>query len=148
MRLLCKLLLVVLVAEAATTREATVRAAVATTARRSAGSRSIGKCAKFVADAIDSALGVTLVRHESAKDLGGSLIKVGFSVVPSNNYEDGDVVIFSGIPNKHPHGHVQVRAGDKWISDFVQSGFYPSEAYRTVGKHTCYRWFETHRKEL
>ncbi len=97
-----------------------------------------GKCAQVVREAIEAATGVALVRQESAKDYGSSLIKAGFKVV-TDAPKAGDVAIYGAI-DKHPDGHMQVYTGSKWLSDFVQTDQYPGPNYRNAkAKYTLYR---------
>lgn len=96
-----------------------------------ASGSSTGMCAKFVRIAIEAG-GVTLTRHNSAKDYGPSLTSVGFTELnfcPAT-YQKGDVAVIQSIPG-HPHGHMQMYDGGQWISDFKQTDFWPGSAYRT-----------------
>jgi hypothetical protein len=44
----------------------------------------------------------------------------------------GDVAVIQPIPG-HPHGHMAMFNGKKWVSDFKQRyGYYPSGAYRKL----------------
>lgn len=96
-----------------------------------AKSKPTAECAKYVRRAIEAG-GVTLIRHNSAKDYGSSLIKVGFkkvTVPPPQRGQKGDVVVMQAI-GTHIHGHMQMYSGSKWISDYNQSGFYPYRVSR------------------
>jgi hypothetical protein len=93
-----------------------------------AQTKSTGNCAKYTRDAIEAG-GVVLARHNSAKDYGISLVHAGFREAITNQYVKGDVVIIQGFGG-HPHGHMAMFDGSKWISDFVQSGLYPGPSYR------------------
>lgn len=104
-----------------------------------ASATSLGKCAQYVRQAIEAG-GVTLVRTESAKDYGSSLTRVGFRVVTTTIYQKGDVVIIQGFTG-HPHGHMQMFDGVRWISDFTQKDFWPGPDYRTKKpSFTVYRF--------
>ena len=96
--------------------------------RKHAQPKSTGNCAHYTREAIEAG-GVVLVRHGSAKDYGISLLHAGFREAITNQYVKGDVVIIQGFQG-HPHGHMAMYDGSKWISDFVQSGLYPGPAYR------------------
>jgi len=94
-------------------------------------SDSHGQCAKYPRQAVEAG-GVTLTRHESAKDYGPSLETVGFAALnfcPTNGYAKGDVAIIKAFAG-HPHGHMMMYDGTQWISDFKQRTFYPGGAYR------------------
>ena len=94
--------------------------------------KSTGRCAQYTREAIEAG-GVVLARHGSAKDYGPSLIAVGFTEWPGTmigNYVKGDIGIIHPIPG-HPHGHMAMYDGKKWISDFIQwKGLYPGKSYR------------------
>lgn len=94
--------------------------------------RSIGKCARYVRDAI-AAGGVALQRTLHAKDYGPHLAAAGFvayGAMPEGGYIKGDVVVMEGFGDA-PSGHMQMYDGNGWISDFRQgNGFWPGPAYR------------------
>ena len=95
-----------------------------------AQSSSTGRCARYVREAIEAG-GVTLARTLSAKDYGVSLVAAGFvqqSPTPET-YQKGDVVVIDGFA-AHPHGHIAMYDGTRWVSDFAQSGLYPGANYR------------------
>ncbi|MBX9579783.1 MAG: hypothetical protein K2X87_05695 [Gemmataceae bacterium] len=99
--------------------------------RANAESGSVKKCAIDTRQAIEAG-GVTLARHNSAKDYGGSLTAVGFVALgpatPAAGYAKGDVAVIDGFAG-HAHGHLQMYDGTRWISDFEQNGFWPGSAY-------------------
>jgi len=104
-----------------------------------ASSKSLGKCAQYVREAIESG-GVVLTRTNSAKDYGPSLTRVGFKLVATTAYQKGDVAVIQGFAG-HPHGHMQMFDGSSWISDFVQRDFWPGEDYRkTKPSFSLYRF--------
>ncbi|KAL9655347.1 hypothetical protein ABK040_011188 [Willaertia magna] len=70
-------------------------------ARVAGNTKSTGKCAKSVREAIEAATGKTIERTNSAKDYGKSLKKAGFKEV-SGAAKEGDVAIFNAQPG-HPH---------------------------------------------
>jgi hypothetical protein len=107
--------------------------------KKQAHAKSQGRCAQYTRQAIEAG-GVTLARRGSAKDYGLSLVAVGFrvAVLPPGAYMKGDVSIIAGFEG-HPHGHMAMFDGEKWISDFVQRSLYPGGAYR---KHQpAYRFY-------
>jgi hypothetical protein len=99
--------------------------------QKHAQTHSLGHCAQYAREAIEAG-GVILERHNSAKDYGSSLVKVGFqghSPLNVVKFLKGDVVIIQGFKN-HPHGHMAMYDGSQWISDFKQRTLYPGPAYR------------------
>ena len=96
--------------------------------------KSVGRCAEYVRKAIEAG-GVHLIRHQSAKDYGSSLEKVGMKPLPGtphNSFLAGDVAVIQPIAG-HPHGHMAMFNGKIWISDFRQwHGFYPGPSYRKL----------------
>jgi peptidoglycan hydrolase-like protein with peptidoglycan-binding domain len=107
------------------------KAAAVAYLNRNAEPHSLGRCARYVREAVEAG-GVTLIRHESAKNYGSSLVAVGFVAVNTSTYELGDVAIIQPIPG-HPHGHATMYNGDIWISDFRQNnGLYPGKTYRSL----------------
>ena len=100
-------------------------------------SASADKCAMYVRMAIEAG-GVTLVRHDLAKDYGTSLIAVGFEAVPDAAPISGDVAIVQPIPG-HPAGHMTMFDGTLWVSDYKQLyGVYPNAEYRTLKPPVTY----------
>jgi hypothetical protein len=104
--------------------------------RSHARPHSLGRCAQYVREAVEAG-GVTLQRHEDAKDYGGSLIRVGFIKVVQTRADStylqraGDVAIIQPI-SKSPYGHMTMFDGTYWISDFKQLyGLYPGPTYRS-----------------
>lgn len=95
--------------------------------------KSIGQCAAYTRRAIEAG-GVVLSRHQFARDYGISLMSVGFLCLNHDSeHEAGDVVIFEGLNESHPEGHMAMYDGNVWISDFKQRSFYPGSAFRDVG---------------
>lgn len=125
--------------------------------RINALSVSANRCAKYVANAIRSTgikVNPPLARKESgfaeARDYRFSLEMAGFSEVTNSSQnagdiflfykpQKGDVVIFQPVP-KHEAGHIAMYDGQKWISDFVQKGFWPASAYKAYdASYAIYR---------
>ena len=97
--------------------------------KQKAGSKSVGKCALFVREAVQLAKGLTSspTGIESAKDYGNWLTTMGYKASNKTNSTAsvGDIAVFEAM-GKHSHGHIQVYCDDgKWRSDFVQNSFYP-----------------------
>ncbi len=97
-------------------------------------SNSLGKCAKFVRFALEAGGINTNGRPGSAKDYDSFLENRGFSVINKSGYTPkvGDIVVIESFQGKnfHEHGHIQMWNGEKWVSDFRQSGFWPGGDYR------------------
>jgi hypothetical protein len=58
----------------------------------------------------------------------------GFHEVPvadpsTFSFMKGDVAIIEPTEHGNPAGHIEGFDGKAWISDFVQSGFWPGPAY-------------------
>lgn len=88
------------------------------------------KCAEYVRIAIETGLGKTIQRTNSAKDYGESLIKAGYTKLPAKTIiKIGDVLIFPGGV-KNPHGHIQIYTKNGWISDYKQKSYYPNALYK------------------
>lgn len=106
-----------------------------------AAGRSQGHCLRSVREAVQAgggSPGSTL----SAKDFGPNLERAGFSSVadhrsPGYNPQRGDVAVFQAVPG-HPHGHIAMYNGERWVSDYRQDSFYANQAYRS-GSWTAYR---------
>ena len=97
--------------------------------------KSTGYCARYVRYAIEAGGINTAGRPGSAKDYDTFLAGKGFNVISSLNYQPvaGDIAVmesFMGAIKYHPHGHIQMYNGTKWISDFRQNGFWPGADYR------------------
>ena len=98
-------------------------------ARRYAHAKSQGRCARYVANALQ-AVGFKFQRQGSAYmyHTNGVLKKMGFNIV-SNDYRGfkpqiGDVCVINRFGN-HKHGHICIWDGRNWISDFIQRNASP-----------------------
>ena len=87
--------------------------------RSRATRKSQGKCAAFVASALQQA-GFSFNRQPSAYQYhsNGILKKIGFREIGRGNHKTGDVYV-QDKTNSHVHGHMAMFCG-QWISDFVQ----------------------------
>lgn len=124
--------------EGASSAKARGAAAYATT---KAGPKSLGLCAKFVANALEAA-GYKFQRQPSAYmyDTNGILQGMGFTRMPEGTPpQAGDVMVIAASA-KHKHGHIQIFNGTNWISDFVQRSDspyrerYPSSLWRDMSQ--------------
>jgi hypothetical protein len=117
--------------------------------RVTAGRKSSGDCARFTREAIEEGFSQSIMpRHRSAKDYGASLLAVGFTAMPGmcGGFQAGDVVVIEAFPG-HPHGHMAMFDGSKWVSDFQQNnyvgregGLYPGKAWEQARPgYTIYR---------
>jgi hypothetical protein len=100
--------------------------------------KSVGKCAKYVRQALEAGGGDTSGHPVSAKNWGPTLEKMGFKQVPEENYisKQGDVAVFQ--PRKsNGHGHIQAYDGKGWVSDFIQPRFRPNR--RDTTPYQIYR---------
>jgi hypothetical protein len=76
--------------------------------------------------------GINILNTEFAKDYGNSLLKAGFTALPSSsNPEKGDVVVIQPYPGSRLQaGHMAMFDGKTWYSDFKQKDLYPGNGYR------------------
>ena len=86
-----------------------------------ANSKSVGLCAKYVADALQAG-GFSFTRQASAYmyRTNGVLTKMGFKEISKGTPKKGDITVTENN-SAHPHGHIAMYSGSKWISDFVQN---------------------------
>ncbi len=99
---------------------------VASYARDNAEPRSVGRCARYVANALVKA-GFKFVRQGSAWMYwkNGILEQMGFKPMPQGTKPQiGDIMVFDRSP-AHKHGHIQIFDGSNWVSDFVQRSWTP-----------------------
>ena len=106
-------------------------ALAAARAARAAHSRTIGLCARYVRQALQSA-GYDFTPNPSAYQYAtrGTLAQAGFVKLSNDNYQPqvGDVAVFNRS-SKNPHGHIQIYDGSQWVSDFRQSKFSPYSSH-------------------
>jgi hypothetical protein len=90
-----------------------------------------GKCARYVRLAIEAAGGNTAGHPISAKDWGPTLARIGCTTIAQQGYiaQKGDIAVIQAT-SKSPHGHIQGHDGTRWISDFIQSAFWPGPSFR------------------
>lgn len=99
-----------------------------------------GKCAEAVRQALEAG-GLSMIGHpESACKYDTFFPKLGFYQVEKNDYipQKGDIIVLKAVEN-HPHGHIAMFSGDKWISDFVQRDMWGGSAYRNKAEYTLFR---------
>ena len=97
---------------------------VLNTAKARANATSQGQCAKYVADAIDSA-GVRIEREASAYQYGQNLINVGYTPISCASTSAGDIYVIEST-SKHVYGHIEIKGDDgKFYSDFKQNSSCP-----------------------
>ena len=112
--------------------------------------KSSGNCSRFVQNALKAG-GINTPEYTLAGgSYGPSLEKWGFSPTTSSleGYMPlkGDIAVISGYPGgtmckSGVCGHIQMYNGESWVSDFVQSQFYPGPGYREhTPKFVIYRW--------
>ena len=100
---------------------------------KNALSDSIGKCATSIRMALEAGGFDTTGHPVSAKDYKDFLTGKGFSVVATDSYQKGDIVVIDGFKGKknYPHGHIAMYNGTQWVSDFKQRTLMPGPEYRT-----------------
>lgn len=97
----------------------------ATWATRHALPRSIGYCARYVADGLEVAK-YKFRRHGSAFQYqGATMSKMGFTQISTATpLQVGDVLVVNRN-SSHIHGHIQIYNGKQWVSDFKQRTWRP-----------------------
>ena len=97
-----------------------------------ANAKSVGKCAKYVRQALEAGGGDTTGHPVSAKYWGPTLEKMGLKPVPESNYTPklGDIAVFQPRESKG-HGHIQAYVGKGWVSDYFQPRFRPNRRETT-----------------
>jgi len=110
-----------------------------------------GKCAKAVRLAVENG-GIIIqipeptvypYKYGSAKDYGPSLLRAGFNEIKKEDYDPkmGDIRVFQPYKGGSPHGHMNMYNGDKWVSDYFETDFWPGPGYRKLKpKFNIYRW--------
>lgn len=86
-----------------------------------AGSKSKGRCARAVRQAINAGHIATPNNPVSAADYKYYLPQLGFVSVSTNGYAPklGDIAVFPAVRG-HSHGHIQMFTGEVWQSDYIQ----------------------------
>ena len=93
---------------------------IAIEAERGATTKSLGRCAMYVRLALERAgINVAYPYPSSAYMYALLLPKIGFKKVPAGLIQDGTIAVWSGSES-HPHGHICVKNGNFWYSDFKQ----------------------------
>lgn len=114
-----------------------------------ANSKSLGKCARYVRLAIEAGGMSTVGRPNSACNYDKFLLKKEFGevhILSLDKYkpQKGDIAVFEAFQGKnkyHEHGHIQMYNGERWVSDFVQSGFWAGSDYRIYKSNfKIFRW--------
>nr|WP_315400472.1 hypothetical protein [uncultured Duganella sp.] len=103
--------------------------------RAHAATMSTRKCAAHVRRALEAGGADTSGHPVDAKDYGPTLVRNGFHAYRPLSLGaylpvKGDVVVIEPASTGNRSGHIQGYDGKQWISDFVQSGFWPGPAYR------------------
>ena len=86
---------------------------------------STGYCAAYVADALVAG-GFKFTRQASAYmyRTNGILKGIGYREISKpGSFKKGDITV-TDRNSAHPHGHMAMWSGSKWISDFVQNSEY------------------------
>ena len=111
-------------------------AKAAKAARSKAVSKSLGKCARYVRIAMQTA-GYKFTPMPSAYQYAqGTLSSAGFGQISTKTpYQIGDIIVIAKS-GKHVHGHICIWDGKNWISDFIQRKWNP---YSTPQSYTLWR---------
>jgi len=117
----------------------------ATHLRKNAAKLSQRKCATYVRRALEAGGARTVGHPVDAKDYGPVLLRNGYRALSPQPLETyipakGDVAVIQPTAHGSKSGHIEAYDGKDWISDFVQSGFWPGPAYRNEKpSHVIYR---------
>lgn len=102
-----------------------------------------GRCARAVRLSLEAG-GIKTNPHPlSAKNYGNYLKKWGFIEVPVKDYTPirGDIRVFQNYPGGSIHGHIDMYNGNKWVSDFIERGYYPGSGYQKYNTpFSIFRW--------
>lgn len=106
----------------------------ATHLRTHAGKHSQSSCAKFVRRALEAGGADTKGHPTPAKLYGPTLLSNGFHAITVEDpdrflFQQGDIVVIQPTQHGNAAGHIAGYDGKKWVSDFIQSGFWPGPAY-------------------
>lgn len=109
-------------------------------------SKSMGRCAKSVREAVDFGFGVHIEHTLSAKDYGPCYQKIGFKKIFS--YPNGDVKKTDykeqlgdiAIIQYEPNGHICMKTSKGWYSDFKQIDMYGGKIRLENPKFDIYRY--------
>lgn len=102
-------------------------------------------CAKSIRQALEAAGADTSGHPAEAKRYANVLLRNGFHPIvvsdpDSKAFRKGDIVVMEPTLKGNRAGHIAAFDGKEWISDFVQSGFWPGPAYaKEKPKYVVYR---------
>lgn len=104
--------------------------------RKHAKQRSQRICATRVREALQAGGANTVGHLIDAKTYGPVMLRNGFHKITVEKPEGyvfmkGDVVVIEPYEGGNPSGHIAGFDGKNWLSDFVQTGFWPGPGYRT-----------------
>lgn len=103
--------------------------------RNHAAKASMRKCATYVRKALEAAGAKTNGHPVDAKNYGPVLLRNGYHELSPQRIETytplkGDIAIIQPTSKGSKSGHIEGYDGKAWVSDFVQSEFWPGPAYR------------------
>ena len=89
-------------------------------AEKGAATKSLGLCATYVRLALERAgVNIPYPYPTSAYMYSTRLPRLGFKKIPKSEIKNGTIAVWSGS-DSHPHGHICVKNGNFWYSDFKQ----------------------------
>lgn len=112
---------------------------------KNAGKHSQAHCAKSLRLALEAGGAMTTGHPTRAKEYGPTLSRIGFHAIavetPATfHFQKGDIVVMEPTERGNQAGHIAAYDGKRWISDFVQRGFWPGPAYeREKPDYVVYR---------
>lgn len=104
--------------------------------RDNAQPHSVGKCARYVRQALQAAGGVLPGGNPyHAKEYGKTLLLMGFREIRVDRasaalFLKGDIIVLQPYPNGNISGHIAGFDGTYWISDFRQLDCWGGTQYR------------------
>ncbi|MES2116276.1 MAG: hypothetical protein V4578_14060 [Pseudomonadota bacterium] len=103
--------------------------------RKHAAKISLRKCATYVRKAMEAGGAKTTGHPVNAKDYGPVLLRNGYHELSLESLETytpskGDIAVIQPTSIGSKAGHIEGYDGKSWVSDFVQTGFWPGPAYR------------------
>jgi hypothetical protein len=103
------------------------------------------QCAKFVRRALEAGGADTSGHPAEAKRYGTLLLRNGFHPISIRHpdcqvFRKGDIVVMEPTKSGNKAGHIAAYDGNDWVSDFVQSGFWPGTTYaKEMPNYVVYR---------
>ena len=104
--------------------------------RTNAHKESRSRCATYVRLALEAGGAITKGHPIDAKDYEQVLLRNGYHAIANDSAEapysplKGDIAVIQPTKSGNRSGHIEGYDGKDWISDFIQTGFWPGSSYR------------------